>query len=116
MPFFADDCTQAGNYEEGIRTLQNLVKKNPDFIAGWLQLATLLIETGQLKQALGTMKEFTTLHPRYQDWPPSVYTTTQKCPNPRLLSPTSLSTIKHDLRSNPSKDIPVFTDSQFSIT
>ena len=64
---YADDCTQTGKYQEGIKTLQNLVKKNPDFIAEWLQLATLLIETGQSQQALGTLKKLTTLHPSYRE-------------------------------------------------
>ena len=83
---YADDCTQAGNYQEGIKTLQNLVKKNPDFIAGWLQLATLLIETGQSQQALGTIKKFTTLHPRLSEMVHKRSTTTQmKHPNPSNL-------------------------------
>ena len=64
---YADDCARAGNHDEGIHTLQNLVNNNPDYLPGWLQLATLLIETGQLQQALVTIKEFTTLHPRYQE-------------------------------------------------
>lgn len=47
--------------------LEGLVNKNPDYLARWLQLAALLLETGQLQQALGTMKSFPTLHPRYRE-------------------------------------------------
>lgn len=31
---YADNCACAGNHQEGIHTLQTLVNKNPDYLAG----------------------------------------------------------------------------------
>jgi SAM-dependent methyltransferase len=63
---YADDCARTGNPQEGIQTLQTLVNIHPDYLPGWLQLATLFIETAQLQQALFTLKELTTLFPWYR--------------------------------------------------
>jgi predicted Zn-dependent protease len=64
---YADNCVKLGKPEEGIQTLQSLVQRNPAHLSGWLRLAALLLETGQVQQALSTMKELTALHPRYQE-------------------------------------------------
>ncbi len=64
---YADKSVVLGEPQEGIRTLQSLVKRNPEHLTGWLRLAALLLETGQLQQALTTMRELTALHPQYQE-------------------------------------------------
>jgi cytochrome c-type biogenesis protein CcmH/NrfG len=85
---YADDCARAGNHQEEIHTLQTLANKNPDYVAGWLRLATLLIETEQLQQALVAMKEFTTLHPQYQVGHRVFKQLLKKCPKSDLFSLT----------------------------
>ena len=64
---YANDCLQAGYVQEAIFTWQTLLKQNPDYLPGWLQLSTVFIETGQLPQALATLKDLTTLHPTYRE-------------------------------------------------
>ena len=64
---YADDCVKLGKPQEGIQTLQSLVHRNPAHLSGWLRLAALLLETGQVQQAVSTMKELTALHPRYHE-------------------------------------------------
>ena len=113
---YADDCVRAGNHHERIHTLQTLVNKNPDYVAGWLRLATLLIETGQLQQALVTMKEFTTLHPRYQEGHRVLKQLLKKCSKPELLNLHSLSTGNQLPKSDLSRNIPAFTGRGFSNT
>lgn len=63
---FAERRFSEGYSHEAITTLQDLVDHNPQYLSGWLQLATLLVETGQIDRALATLRALTTLHPRYQ--------------------------------------------------
>ncbi len=64
---YAEDCARVGKRQEGIQTLQFLVHRNPEHLAGWLQLTALLLENGQIQQAITTMQELTALHPRYEE-------------------------------------------------
>ena len=64
---YADNCVKMDNPQEGIQTLQTLVQRNPKHLSGWLRLTALLLEQGQINQALNTLQELTTLHPRYQE-------------------------------------------------
>ncbi len=64
---YADNCAKMGNPHEGIQTLQDLVQRNPKHLSGWLRLAALLLEDGQVQQAVTTLEELTALHPRYQE-------------------------------------------------
>lgn len=94
---YADDCACAGNYQEGIQTLQTLINKNPANLEGRLQLTALLVETGQLPQALVTMHEIITLHPEYEEGPRTLRQLLEKCPNLHPSRIPSLSTtIKAD--------------------
>ena len=113
---YADNCACAGNHQEGIHTLQTLVNKNPDYLAGWLRLAALLIETGQLPQALATMKEITTLHPGYEDGHRALRQLLEKCPNLNYSRMPSLSTTSQHSPTNASRDIPALTDREYSTT
>lgn len=63
---FADRLFVEGHTQKAIRTLQNLVEHNPHHVSGWLHLATLFVETGQIDQALFTINELRALHPRYE--------------------------------------------------
>lgn len=107
---YADDCARKGSPQEGIHTLQALVKNSPDYIAGWLQLATLLLETGQLHIALGTMHEFTTRHPHYHEGRRVLKQLLHKCSHPGFFSAPSLPTSHQVDLSNSSRAIPTFTD------
>ncbi len=64
---FADNCVKFGRLEEGIQTLQSLVQRNPAYLAGWLKLSALLLETGRIQQAISTMQQLTVAHPDYQE-------------------------------------------------
>ncbi len=64
---YADNCAKMGNPHEGIQTLQDLVQRNPKHLSGWLRLAALLLEDGQVQQAVTTLQELNTLHPSYQE-------------------------------------------------
>ena len=64
---YADNCVKMGNRQEGIQTLESLVHHNPTHLSGWLRLAALLLENGQIQQAVTTIQKLTTLHPRYQE-------------------------------------------------
>ncbi len=64
---YADNCAKMGNPREGIQTLQDLVYRNPKHLSGWLRLAALLLESGQVEKAVDTLQELTALHPRYQE-------------------------------------------------
>ena len=64
---YADNCAKMGKPHEGIQTLQDLVQRNPKHLSGWLRLAALLIEDGQVQQAVTTMQELTAIHPRYHE-------------------------------------------------
>ncbi len=64
---FADNCVKFGKPQEGIQTLQSLVNRNPEHLSGWLRLAALLLETGQIHEALITLQHLTAIHPLYQE-------------------------------------------------
>lgn len=64
---FAENCVKCGNPQEGIHTLQALVQRNPEHLSGWLRLASLLLETGQVQQAVTALQTLTTFHPQYQE-------------------------------------------------
>ena len=64
---FADNCVKFGKLQEGIQTLQSLVHRNPEHLAGWLKLSALLLETRRVQEALSTMQQFTAAHPHYQE-------------------------------------------------
>ena len=64
---FAERSFSEGNNQEAIATLQSVVRHNPHHLSGWLHLANLLMETGQIEQALTTLQELTVLHPRYKE-------------------------------------------------
>jgi len=34
---YADNCVKMGNSQEGIQTLQSLVRRNPGHVSGWLR-------------------------------------------------------------------------------
>jgi SAM-dependent methyltransferase len=76
---YADDCVKLGKPQEGIQTLQSLVHRNPEHLSGWLRLAAILLETGQVQQALSTMKELTALHPRYHEGQATFQKLLKKC-------------------------------------
>jgi len=96
---YANDCVLAGNHPEGIPTLQTLVKNNPDYIQGWLQLAALFNEIWQLQQALGTLKDLATLHPTYREDQIPFQDLLKKCASQRSVfftpSPTNNQTSKN---------------------
>ena len=64
---YAENCVKMGNPQEGIQTLESLVHRNPKQLSGWLRLAALLLENGQVQQAVTTIQQLTTLHPSYQE-------------------------------------------------
>lgn len=76
---YADDCVKLGNPQEGILTLQSLVHRNPKHLPGWLRLAALLLENGQVQQALHTLQELTALHPQYQEGHATFQKLLKKC-------------------------------------
>ncbi len=47
--------------------LQSVVQRNPEHLSGWLRLASLLLEAVQVKEAVTTLQELTTIHPHYQE-------------------------------------------------
>jgi len=53
---YADNCVKMGNSQEGIQTLQSLVRRYPGHVSGWRRLASLLLETGQVQHAVTTMQ------------------------------------------------------------
>jgi len=112
---YADNCARAGNHQEGIQTLQALVKKNPDYVAGWLRLATVLIETGQLEQALDTLKDLTTLHPCYREGQIIFQNLLKKCANPRPAFLTPLPINNQTSQNERSKDAFSKTSKDFSL-
>lgn len=87
---FAERRFSEGYPHEAITTLQDLVDHNPQYLSGWLHLATLLVETGQIERAMATLSALTTLHPRYQ----KVHDTLQKL-----------------LKTHGASDVPVLTSS-----
>lgn len=76
---YAEKSIVLGKPQEGIRTLQSLVQRNPEHLSGWLRLAALLLEHGQVHQALTTMQKLTALHPRYQEGHAALQQLVEKC-------------------------------------
>lgn len=76
---YADNCVKLGECQEGVQTLQFLVRRNPGLLSGWLRLAALLLETGQVQHAVTTLQELTTLHPRYQEGQKGLQQLLTKC-------------------------------------
>jgi len=76
---YADNCVKLGKCQEGVQTLQFLVRRNPGLLSGWLRLAALLLETGQVQHAVTTLQELTTLHPRYQEGQKALQQLLTKC-------------------------------------
>lgn len=113
---YADNCACAGNYQEGIQTLQNLVNKNPANLEGRLQLAALLIETGQLPKAFVTMKEIITLHPGYKEGHRTLRQLIEKCPNLNPSRIPSLSTTSKPSPADASQDTPALANREYSTT
>jgi SAM-dependent methyltransferase len=112
---YADDCVRAGNHHEGFRTLQTLVNKNPDDVAGWLRLATLLIETGQFQKALYTLKDLTTLHPWYQEGQITFQNMLKKCAAQRTGNFTSLPTDDQNTETQQSPNTPDHSNNEFFV-
>ncbi|HNP59997.1 MAG TPA: methyltransferase domain-containing protein [Nitrospirales bacterium] len=113
---YADHCADAGNYQEGIQTLQMLVNKNPVNLEGRLRLAALLIETGQLPKAFATMKEIITLHPGYEEGHRTLRQLIEKCPDLKPARIPSLSTTSHHSPADASRNIPALTNREYSTT
>lgn len=63
----ADRLFVEGHPHKAIRTLQNLVEHNPRYLSGWLHLTALLVETGQIPQALSTLNEISARYPQYEN-------------------------------------------------
>jgi protein involved in temperature-dependent protein secretion len=95
--------------------LQNLVNNNPDYLPGWLQLATLLIETGQFQKALYTLKDLTTLHPWYQEGQITFQNMLKKCAAQRTGNLTSLPTYDQNTETQQSPNTPDHSNNEFSI-
>jgi SAM-dependent methyltransferase len=112
---YADDCVKFGKPQEGIQTLQSLVHRNPGHLSGWLRLAALLLETGQVQQAVATMKELTALHPRYQEGQATLQKLLTKCETQRLASSTSLSNEDQASEIKHSKETTKYTNNEFSL-
>lgn len=89
---YADDCIRTCNYQEVIHALQTLLKKNPDYIAEWLKLAAVFIETTQLQQTLGALKWLTNIHHRYQEGQITFQNLLKKCASQRSAFFTPLPT------------------------
>lgn len=113
---YADHCASAGNYQEGIQTLQTLINKNPATLEGRLRLAALLIETGQLPQALVTMKEIITLHPGYQEGHRTLRQLLEKRPNLHPSQNPSLSTTRKWSPAHTSRNTPALANREYSTT
>ncbi|HSF07771.1 MAG TPA: methyltransferase domain-containing protein, partial [Nitrospirales bacterium] len=113
---YADHCASAGNYQEGIQTLQTLINKNPATLEGRLRLAALLIETGQLPQALVTMKEIITLHPGYQEGHRTLRQLLEKRPNLHPSQNPSLSTTRKCSPAHTSRNTPALANREYSTT
>ena len=112
---YADDCVKLGKPQEGIQTLESLVHRNPAHLSGWLRLAALLLETGQVQQALSTMKELTTLHPRYHEGQATFQNLLKKCENQSPAFSTPFFTEDQTPEINQSKNTSKYTDKEFSL-
>ena len=112
---YADNCAKLGQPQEGIQTLQSLVHRNPGHLSGWLRLAALFLETGQVQQALTTMKELTALHPRYQEGQATFQKLLKKCETHSPDFSTPLSTGDQTSEISHSKETSKYTNNEFSL-
>ncbi|MGB0911912.1 MAG: methyltransferase domain-containing protein, partial [Nitrospirales bacterium] len=62
---FAEDCLHQGHAEKAIQTYENLLEHNPSSLEAWLQLATVLIDSGKIDEAISRLTDFTHTHPDY---------------------------------------------------
>ena len=104
-----------GQPQEGIQTLQSLVHRNPGHLSGWLRLAALFLETGQVQQALSTMKELTALHPRYQEGQAILQKLLKKCESQSPASSTPLSTQDQTSEINQSRNTYKYINKELSL-
>jgi len=112
---YADDCRELGRPQEGIRTLQSLVRRHPEHLSGWLRLAALLLETGQVQEALSTMKELTTLHPQYQEGQAILQKLLKKCESQSPAFSTPLSTQDQNSEINQSQNSSKYINKELSL-
>ncbi|GJL56164.1 MAG: hypothetical protein NPIRA02_32960 [Nitrospirales bacterium] len=63
---FAENCLNQGDQEEAIHTYEQLLTHNPDSLEAWLKLATVLIDRGNIDQAVSTLTDLTHAHPNYR--------------------------------------------------
>ena len=103
---YADHCASTGNYQEGIQTLLTLINKNPTTLEGRLRLIALLIETGQLPQALVTLKEIIALYPGYKEGHRTLRQLLEQCPNLHPSQTPSLSTTSKYSPGHTSRNTP----------
>ena len=64
---FAEDCLLRGNQEEAMRTYESLLEHNPSSLEAWLQLATVLIDSGKIDQAISKLTDLTQAYPNYPE-------------------------------------------------
>ena len=62
---FAEECLHQGHPEEAIHTYESLLDHNPSSLEAWLQLTTVLIDSGKIDQAVSTLTNLTHAHPTY---------------------------------------------------
>ncbi|WNM58855.1 methyltransferase domain-containing protein [Candidatus Nitrospira allomarina] len=113
---YAENCAYSGDYQEGIQTLQTMINKNPATLEGRLRLAALLIETGQLPQALVTIKEIITIHPGYKEGHRTLRQLLEKCPNLHPSKIPSLSTASKYSPAHTSRNTPALANREYSTT
>ena len=112
---YADNCVKMGNPQEGIQTLQSLVRRYPKHLSGWLRLTALLLETGQVQQALSTIKELTALHPRHQEGQATFQKLLKKCESQSPVFSTPLSTKDQTPEINQSKNTSKYINKEVSL-
>ena len=61
----AEDRMRAGDSEGAIRVLERLVEYDPEQLEAWLVLVSLLLEVGQLEQAVSSLRALALTHPHY---------------------------------------------------
>ena len=64
---FAERCLQQGHPEEAIHTYESLLDHDPSSLEAWLQLVTVLIDSGKMDQAVSTLTALTQAHPDYPE-------------------------------------------------
>ncbi len=64
---YAKNCLRDGDYSEVIKTLQILLKQNPNNLVLWLRVTNLQLKSGDYQNALMTLRQLTSLHPNFQE-------------------------------------------------